>query len=197
MKAWRKLVSSLSGVAWAVSGLLPLSSCSARKRAELTWTWSLPSREIAREEAFWSLVVLAVILLMRCLLMRVFSAGFGRRSTPGPKLGRSRGPGAGGPGYPGIQNTDSSPREPGPRMRPLEGTKGQGPPKAAGPSNGTRQRAVRGPCEEAEAADTWHDRSWRDEMAADAAVPGASNRHDGASLRCKAPRQCFDSRVEI
>jgi hypothetical protein len=38
--------------------------------------------------------------------MRVFSAGFGRRSTPGPKLGRWRGPGAGGPGYPGIQNTD-------------------------------------------------------------------------------------------
>jgi hypothetical protein len=39
--------------------------------------------------------------------MRVFSTGFGCRSTPGPKLGRWRGPGAGGPGYPGIQNTDS------------------------------------------------------------------------------------------
>jgi hypothetical protein len=37
--------------------------------------WSIPSREIAREEVFWSLVVLAVVLLMRRLLMRVFSAG--------------------------------------------------------------------------------------------------------------------------
>jgi hypothetical protein len=35
-------------------------------------------------------------------------------------------------------------------MRPPEGAKGQGPPEAAGPSNGTRQRAVRGPCEDAE-----------------------------------------------
>jgi hypothetical protein len=34
-----------------------------------------------------------------------------------------------------------NPREPGPQTRPLEGAKGQGPPKAAGPSNGTRQRA--------------------------------------------------------
>jgi hypothetical protein len=82
MQAWRKLVSSLSGVAWAVRGLLPLSSCSTRKHAELTWTWSLPSPEEAREEVFWSLAVLVVVLLMR-----VFSASFGRHSTPGPKLG--------------------------------------------------------------------------------------------------------------
>jgi hypothetical protein len=27
--------------------------------------WSIPSRETAREEVFWSLVVLAVVLLMR------------------------------------------------------------------------------------------------------------------------------------
>jgi hypothetical protein len=89
------------------------------------------------------LVVLAVVLLMRRLLMRVFSAGFGHRSTPGPKLGCWRGPGAGGPGYPGLQNTDSSPREPDPRTCSLEGAKGQGPPEAAGPSNGMHQRAVR------------------------------------------------------
>jgi hypothetical protein len=87
MQAWRKLVSSLSGVAWVVRGLLPLSSCSERKRDELTWTCSLPSPAEAREEVFWSLAVLVVVLLMRRLLMRVFSAGFGRRSTPGPKLG--------------------------------------------------------------------------------------------------------------
>jgi hypothetical protein len=67
--------------------------------------------------------------------------GFSHRSTPGPKLGHCRSPGAGGPGYPGIQNTDSSPREPGPQTRPLEGAKGQGPPEAAGPPNDTRQHA--------------------------------------------------------
>jgi hypothetical protein len=32
----------LVGVAWTVRSLLLLSSCSARKRTELTWTWSLP-----------------------------------------------------------------------------------------------------------------------------------------------------------
>jgi hypothetical protein len=75
MQARRKLVSSLSGVAWTVRSLLLLSSCSAQKRAELTWMWSLPSRETAHEEVFWSLAVLVVVLLMRRLLMRVFYAG--------------------------------------------------------------------------------------------------------------------------
>jgi hypothetical protein len=37
--------------------------------------WSILSREIAREEVFWSLVVLAVVLLMRRLLIRVLSPG--------------------------------------------------------------------------------------------------------------------------
>jgi hypothetical protein len=62
------------GVAWTVRGLLSLSSCSARKCTELTWVWSVPSQETAREEVFWSLAVLAVVLLMRRLPMRVFSA---------------------------------------------------------------------------------------------------------------------------
>jgi hypothetical protein len=83
MQAQRKLVSSLSGVAWAVRGHLPLSSCSAHKRAELTWTCSLPSPAEAREEVFWSLAVLVIVLLMRRLLMRVFSNSFGRRCTLG------------------------------------------------------------------------------------------------------------------
>jgi hypothetical protein len=87
MQAWRKLVSSLSGVAWVVRGLLPLSSCSVRKHAELTWTWSLPSPAEAHEEVFWSLAVLVIVLLMRRLLMRVFSNSFGRCFTPGTKLG--------------------------------------------------------------------------------------------------------------
>jgi hypothetical protein len=87
MQAWRKLVSSLLGVVWEVHSLLPLSSCSARKRAELMWTWSLPSLEEACEEVFWSLAVLVIVLFMRCLLMRVFSTGFGHRSTPELKLG--------------------------------------------------------------------------------------------------------------
>jgi hypothetical protein len=63
------------GIVWTVRGLLSLSSCSAWKRTELMWMWSMPSRETARDEVFWSLVVLAVALLMRRLLMRVFSAG--------------------------------------------------------------------------------------------------------------------------
>jgi hypothetical protein len=49
------------------------------------WTWSLTSLAEAREEVYWSLVVLVVVLLMRRLLTRVFSNSFGRRCT----LGRS------------------------------------------------------------------------------------------------------------
>jgi hypothetical protein len=75
------------GVAWTVRGLLSLSSCSARKRTELTWMWSIPSRETAREEVFWSLVVLAIVLLMRRLLMRVFSAGLQMLVYPWAKAG--------------------------------------------------------------------------------------------------------------
>jgi hypothetical protein len=65
--------------------------------------WSIPSREIAREEVFWSLVVLAVVLLMRRLLMRVFSAGLQLSVYPWAKAGplkepRSRWTGI--PGYP-------------------------------------------------------------------------------------------------
>jgi hypothetical protein len=37
------------------------------------WTWSLSSPAGAREEVFWSLAVLAIVLLMRHLLIRVFS----------------------------------------------------------------------------------------------------------------------------
>jgi hypothetical protein len=50
--------------------------------------WSLSSPAEAREEVFWSLVVLVVILLKRRLLVRVFSNSFGHRFTPGPELGR-------------------------------------------------------------------------------------------------------------
>jgi hypothetical protein len=167
-------------VAWTVRSLLLLSSCSARKRTELTWTWSLPSRETAHEEVFWSLAVLVVILLMRRLLMRVFSAGLRSSFHPWAKARPLKGPRSRWTGILGIQNTDSSPREPGSRTRPLEGAKGQGPPEAAGPSNGTRQCAVRGPCEDAEVADVWNDCSWRDEAAwrscAVQGLTGVSNR---------------------
>jgi hypothetical protein len=82
-------------------------------------------------------------------------------------------------------------------MHHVEGAKGQGLPEAVGPSNSTHQHAVRGPCEDAEVVDVWHDRSWRDETAGDDAVPEASNRHDGASLRCRVLRQRFDSCAKI
>jgi hypothetical protein len=91
MQARRKLVSSLSGVAWMVRSLLLLSSCSSRKRTELTWTWSLPSRETAHEEVFWSLAVLAVVLLIRCLLTRVFSAGLRSSFHPWAEAGPLKG----------------------------------------------------------------------------------------------------------
>jgi hypothetical protein len=80
------------GVAWTVRSLLVLSSCSARKRTELTWTWSLPSRERAREEVFWCLVVFAIVLLMRRLLMRVFSAGLQSSFHPCAEAGPLKGP---------------------------------------------------------------------------------------------------------
>jgi hypothetical protein len=92
MQARRKLVSSLSGVAWTVRSLLLLSSCSARKRTELMWTWSLPSRQTAHEEVFWSLAVLVVVLLMRRLLMRVFSAGLRSSYHPWAEAGPLKGP---------------------------------------------------------------------------------------------------------
>jgi hypothetical protein len=106
MQARRKLVSSLSGVAWMVRSLMLLSSCSAWKRAKLTWTWSLPSRETAREEVFWSLAVLAVVLLMRRLLMRVFSAGLRSSFHLWAEAGPLKGPRSRWTGIPGIQNTD-------------------------------------------------------------------------------------------
>jgi hypothetical protein len=79
-------------VAWTVRRLLLLSSCSARKRTELTWTWSLPSRETTHEEVLWSLAVLAVVLLMRRLLMRFFSAGLRSSFQPWAEAGPLKGP---------------------------------------------------------------------------------------------------------
>jgi hypothetical protein len=90
MQARRKLVSSLSG--WAVRGLLPLSSCSARKCADLMWMWSFPSRGTAHEEVFWSLAVSVVVFLMRRLLMRVFSAEFRSSFLPWAEVGPLKGP---------------------------------------------------------------------------------------------------------
>jgi hypothetical protein len=75
------------GVAWMVCGLLSSSSCSAQKRTELTWMWSIPSREIGREEVFWSLVVLAIVLLMR-----VFSTGLQSLFHPWAGAGPLKGP---------------------------------------------------------------------------------------------------------
>jgi hypothetical protein len=92
--------------------------------------------------------------------MRVFSTGLQLSVYPWAEAGPLKEPRSRWTGIPGIQNTDSSPREPSPQTHPLKGAKGQGPPEADGPSNGTRQRAVRGQCEDAEAADAWRDRSW-------------------------------------
>jgi hypothetical protein len=159
MQAQRKLVSSLSGVAWAVRGLLPLSSCSACKHAKLTWMWSFPSPAEAREEVFWSLAVLVVVLLMRRLLMRVFSNSFGHHCTPGQSWAIEE-------AQEQVDRDTSVSRTP--TVAPgssahertlLRGRRVGGPQKLLGPPTGRVNRAVRGPCEDAEAADAWRDRS--------------------------------------
>jgi hypothetical protein len=80
------------GVAWAVHYLPSLSSCSALERTELTWIWFIPSRGTAHEEAFWSLAVLVVVLLMRRLLMRVFFVGLRSSVYPWAEAGPLKGP---------------------------------------------------------------------------------------------------------
>jgi hypothetical protein len=75
--------------------------------------WSIPSREIAREEVFWSLVALAVVLLMRHLLMRVFSAGLRSLFHPWAKvvpLKEPRSRWTGIPRYPEHGQTSSEKR---------------------------------------------------------------------------------------
>jgi hypothetical protein len=54
--------------------------------------WSIPLQGTAREEVFWSLAVLVIILLMRRLLMRVFFVGLRSSVYPWPKAGPLKGP---------------------------------------------------------------------------------------------------------
>jgi hypothetical protein len=61
--------------------------CTQTHRADMDVVPS-PSLAGAHEEAFWSLAVLVVVLLMRRLLMRVFSGDLGRHSSSGLKMGR-------------------------------------------------------------------------------------------------------------
>jgi hypothetical protein len=54
--------------------------------------WSIASQGRAHEEVFWSLVVLVVVLLMRCLLMRIFFVGLRSTVYPWAKAGLLKGP---------------------------------------------------------------------------------------------------------
>jgi hypothetical protein len=54
--------------------------------------WSFLSRGTAREEVFWSLAVFVVVLLMRHLLMRVFSAELQLSFLPWTEVGPLKGP---------------------------------------------------------------------------------------------------------
>jgi hypothetical protein len=54
--------------------------------------WSFPSRGTTREEVFWSLAVLVVVLLMRHLLMRVFSAELRSSFLPWAEVRPLKGP---------------------------------------------------------------------------------------------------------
>jgi hypothetical protein len=71
--------------------------------------------------------------------MRVFSTELWSSFLPWAEVGPLMGPRSRWTGIPWYLEHRQYPREPGPRTRPLEGAKGQGPPEAAGPSNGTRQ----------------------------------------------------------
>jgi hypothetical protein len=74
-------------------------------------------------------------------------------------------------GIPQNQYTDSSPREPGPLTCPLDGVKGQGPPRSYWAlQQHASTLAVRRPCEDAEAGTRWSDPEWRDETASDRAL---------------------------
>jgi hypothetical protein len=78
-------------------------------------------------------------------LTRVFCVGLELASCSlSMKMGRWSGPRASGPGYPQIQYTDSSPREPGPLTRPQEGAKGQPSLEATGSANSPRQQTWSG-----------------------------------------------------
>jgi hypothetical protein len=62
------------------------------ENTELTWMWSIPSKGTARAEVFRSLAVLVVVLLMRRLLMRVFSVGLRSSVYPWAEAGPLKGP---------------------------------------------------------------------------------------------------------
>jgi hypothetical protein len=56
----------------------------------------------------------------------------------------------------------------------LRERRARGPQKQLGPPTARVNRAVRGPCEDARAADAWRPCNWRDKTAGDAAVPEVS-----------------------
>jgi hypothetical protein len=73
--------------------------------------------------------------------MRVFFAGLWSSVYSWAKAGMLKGPRSRWTRIPRYPEHRQYPLEAWPATRPLEGVKGQGPPEAAGPSNGTRQRA--------------------------------------------------------
>jgi hypothetical protein len=73
--------------------------------------------------------------------MRVFFVGLRSSVYSWAEAGPLKGPRSRWTGIPRYPEYRRSPWEPSPQTRPLEGAKGQEPPEAAGPSNGTRQRA--------------------------------------------------------
>jgi hypothetical protein len=54
--------------------------------------WSFPSRGTAHEEVFWFLAVSVIILLMKRLLMRVFSTELRSSFLPWAEVGLLKGP---------------------------------------------------------------------------------------------------------
>jgi hypothetical protein len=146
----------LVGVAWAVCCLPSLSSCSALERTELTWMCSVPSRGTTREEALWSLAVLVVVLLMRRLLMRVFFVGLRSSVYPWAEAGPLKGPRSRWTVIPRYPEHRQQPPGAWPANAPSQGSEGSGPPRSCWAlQRHASTRAVRGLCEDVEAADAW------------------------------------------
>jgi hypothetical protein len=112
---------------------------------------------------------------MRRFLMRVFSTELWSSFLPWVEVWPLKEPRSWWIGIPPVSRTPTV--APGSLAREralLRERRARGPQKLLGPPTACVNRAVRGPCEDAEAADAWHPYSWRDEMMGDAAVPEAS-----------------------
>jgi hypothetical protein len=92
--------------------------------------------------------------------MRVFSNSFGHRCTLGQSWAVEEAQEQVDRDTLVSRTPTVAPGSPARERSLLRGRRAGGPQKLLGPPTARVNRAVRGPCEDAEAADAWHDRSW-------------------------------------